>query len=328
MGRGGRSTTRWRALAASLLLLQAAACGWLNDDDHGATTTDGGSSSTTEWMCTTECDPGICEDLECEGMVCKVVNRPPGWDFDLDYGDCMTQVCDGNGGYNTVQDLEDPPREDRGNCAQSICEADGGSSIVVDPSDTPDDGLECTYDACVDGVPTSTPMATNTRCGPGDDGYCDPAGKCLTCPTLDPCADPGPEPSDSQSTAIQLGQITDKDGDGGTVCGVLGTADDVDWYVYGGNDVAFAMVDPTRTVTASAAARLCVYAKCGSGGTAVSCFLDSPATAPFGEKGCCGFGTVSPSINCDGLDDSATIWIKVENTDELGCLQYQLDYHF
>lgn len=331
MRRGPRipRLARGLAICASVSILSSLSimgCAWLNDDDHsGATSTSSGSSSTTEWVCTTECNPGICQTLACEGEVCKHEELPPGTMVDEQYGDCRALVCDGMGGFEEVL-ADDPPSEPRGNCTKSICDASGDAALAVDPSDAPNDGLECTFDACVDGAPTSTPMAINSRCS--GDGYCDLVGQCRDCPSHDPCVDDGPEPNNSQGSATQLGQITDKDGDGGTVCGVLGSVDDVDWFVFGGEDVPLGVVDPTRTLIATAGARLCVYAHCESGGTSVGCFLDTPDTAPGGDKGCCGVGTVSPNINCDGLDDSATVWIKVEHTNGLACEEYQLDYHF
>lgn len=314
---------RW---ALGLFAVVLGGCAWLEGDDYGGeTSTSSGSSSTTEWVCTTECNPGVCQTLACEGEVCKHEELPAGTMVDESYGDCRALVCDGVGGFEEVI-ADDPPHEPRGNCSKSVCDAAGNPGLVVDPSDAPNDGLECTFDACVDGAPTSTPMAINSPCAGG--GYCDALGTCRACPIHDPCVDDGPEPNNNQGSATQLGNITDKDSDGGRVCAVLGSASDIDWYVYGGTDVAFSAVDPTRTLTATANARLCVYAHCASGGTSVGCTLDTPDTSPGGDKGCCGFGTVSPNINCDGLDDSATIWIKVEPAGGPACMDYQLDYHF
>jgi hypothetical protein len=50
-----------------------------------------------------------------------------------------------------------------GNCQTEICQ--GGLPTTVDnPADLPDDGEPCTTDACVNGVPSRTPVADGTAC--------------------------------------------------------------------------------------------------------------------------------------------------------------------
>jgi len=199
---------------------------------------------------------------------------------------------------------------------------------VIDETDVPNDGLECTVDACVDGEAVSTPVEVNSSCSSDGGSYCHPDGQCRPCPTYTECTNEASESNNTQSSAVQLGTISDNDDDGGAVCGVLDGPDDVDWYVYGGEDKPLYVVNPTRYLSASANAKLCVYARCVNSGTSVACFGESKDTAPQGQLGCCSFGKVTPTIECDGLDDSATIWIKVDNSDALQCVEYELDYHF
>jgi hypothetical protein len=240
----------------------------------------------------------------------------------------MMPVCDDAGGVVLVLDQTDEPNDTRGDCKRSVCDADGGVEEVIDETDLPNDGLECTVDMCVGGMAVSTPVEVNSSCSSDGGSYCHPDGQCRPCPTYAECTNEASESNNTQSSAVQLGTITDDDDDGGAVCGVLDGPDDVDWYVFGGEDKVLHVVNPTRSLSANANAKLCVYARCVNSGTSVACFGESKDTAPQGQLGCCSFGKVTPTIECDGLDDSATIWIKVENSDALQCVEYELEYHF
>ena len=325
-------------------------CVWSDDDLEGETM---GSTTTPE--CTTVCEPGTCEVLECDDdNVCVAVDKPAGsmdddnhgdcralicdgmgsWQpvfsndppFDTERGDCMVPVCDEAGGIVLALDQTDTPNDVHGDCQTPLCSAEGTPGAVVDDTDTPNDGNECTTDACSAGAPQYTPVAVNTPCG---GGFCHSDLSCRACPENASCEQEAGEPNDSQSSAIALGTISDDDDDGGYVCGALAGPDDVDWYVYNGEDKPFNAVDPKRSLSANANARLCVYAQCvGNSGTYVSCVGETKDTAPQGQLGCCSYGSVTPGIECDGLDDSATIWIKVENDAGLACVDYQLSYHF
>jgi hypothetical protein len=316
---------RSRRTSSSYALLVLALAGCFGGDDGDSATAAG--TTTTEPECTTQCVAEACEQLECDaGNVCRAVPLPDGARDDDIYGDCRALVCDGGGGYSSVIDVGDPPFNMRRDCQRPICEDDGAITLLPDETDRPNDGLECTEDACDGATPTATPLPINTACDA--QSYCHADGSCQRCPAYTECVEPGPEPNDSQAEATQLGMISDNDADGGTVCGVLSSPTDVDWYVYGGLDKLGNVVDPTRTLTAAANARLCVYARCTATGTSISCLQGAKDTAPQGQNGCCGAGKIAPYVNCEGLDDSMTVWIKVENNDALACLPYQLDYHF
>ncbi|MCA9634493.1 MAG: hypothetical protein KC420_00475 [Myxococcales bacterium] len=336
-------------MALAHLLLVAGGCWFIDDDDDHGTAT-----ATTTPECTTECEAGVCEDLTCdENNVCKAEYLPAGAMDDDIHGDCRGLICDGMGSWQTVI-TNDPPFDDRGDCHLPVCDESGGIILVldqtdpplpihgdcqtascgpdgeaifeVDESDTPNDGNECTVDSCSGMTPVATPVAVNTPCA---GGYCHPDGVCRPCPTFAECTNEPGEPNDSQASAYSLGTITDDDADGSYVCATLDGPDDVDWFVYNGEDKPFNVVNPTRQLSANAQARLCVYAQCvGNSGTYVSCVGETKDTAPQGQLGCCSYGSVTPGIECDGLDDSATIWIKVENQNALECVEYQLSYHF
>lgn len=321
--------------AAILLLMVMTACHLFDSGDPETTTT--GESTSVPTGGTTETGPcerddqcpypgGQCMGPRCEDGVCGGKPLPDGtlWSGGTP-GDCRHDVCDGAGGLKSVL-ADDPPQQTPGDCERFVCE--GGEIVAIgDASDVPNDGNDCTDDACVDGVPTNTQLPVNTACG---GGFCHDDAVCRACKQVsDACEDAGPEPHENQETAFSLGSITDADATGSFQCGVLKGGNDVDWYTFFGKDALLNQVDPSRSLyVQGGAAQICVYFECTEGTTQLGCNGATSATAPLGQEGCCGTGTIKPSLNCTGLDDSARVWIKVDNTQDLACVPYQLDYHF
>ncbi len=140
------------------------------------------------------------------------------------------------------------------------------------------------------------------------------------------CDDPD-EPHDTESTSLYLGAIDDCDSSGSSVDGVLDGTGDVDWFTFWGNDVSGCVVDPFASTTANV--RLCVYAECAS--AQVSCGAGSIAASPLGSlPGCClsGGGQLPVSLGCNGLDDSAMVYIRVDQPAQNQCLSYNVAYHY
>ena len=140
--------------------------------------------------------------------------------------------------------------------------------------------------------------------------------------------DGGDEPNDSEDTAKPLAAINDCDANGSALSGTLDGAMDVDWFRYDGSDDFGCVVDPTRSLSASAGLRLCKFVSCLSGGGDVTCEDgSSQAVSPNGHPGCChvqGFGV---GIECPGADDDATITIRLDQAAS-ACVSYTLDYHY
>jgi hypothetical protein len=134
------------------------------------------------------------------------------------------------------------------------------------------------------------------------------------------------EPNDSEATALSLGAINDCDNNEATLLGALDGPSDEDWYKYDGSDDFGCVVDPTRALTATGGLRLCKFAECD--GVSVSCEDGSQsALSPKGNPGCChsqGFGI---DVGCSGIDDDATIIIRLDQAAE-ACVEYSLDYHY
>lgn len=328
--------------------------GTMSTPTAGATTDDPIPECTDAGQCPPSASPCMEPACNADGM-CTFNNLEDGTPLPDDPGNCVQKVCDGAGGMKdlpiddppadtpddcqapTCQDGaiklvpdDDPPADTPGDCKKTSCEA-GEVVFVADDVDLPDDTIECTADTCDNGEPAFVPKPINTFCGEGGSMFCHSDTDCEVCKQVtDACEDEtNTEDNETQMTAHDLGDISDNDSTGGTLCPVLDGPDDVDWYTFTGDDVFPYVVDPTRVVTADMNTRLCVYFACINGTTSVSCNGDEVAdTAPGGQKGCCGMGNVSPGLNCSGLDDAANVWLKVENVDMLACVGYQLDYHF
>lgn len=275
-------------------------------------------------------DMGPCLERFCSDGACGYDGVPEDSVVADVPGDCRVTVCDGGGGTKEVPADDDAPPQVMGDCKLAVC-AQGNVEFAVTDDDLPNDDNDCTVDGCMLGQPTFTAKAVHSPCGPMGASFCHSDASCQKCKEVsDACEDFGSEPHETQQTSFSLGEITDADDDGGFVCGTVKGAADVDWYTYAGVDAFLNVVDPSRSLIAEAdAARLCVYIQCDKGGTQVGCAApDTADTAPNGAKGCCGFGVVSPSLNCNGLDDSARVWIRVDNPDMLACVPYRLDFHF
>jgi len=298
------------------------------------TTGEGNTTTTGEPACSgdDECvqGAGVCQTGVCEAGVCVLKNQPVDTPIADAPGNCRRTVCDGAGQIKDLPDDSDLAVNDPGNCKATVCAA-GQPGFVADDLDLPSDDIECTLDECKQGTPTFTPRPSNSFCGPMGAKFCHDDTSCRDCKQVsEACEDESAtEVNETQATAHKLGTIIDADSAGSFVCAVLDGAADVDWYTFKGKDALFNFVDPTREVISDQNHRICVYIVCDNGQPSIGCGGDETKdVAPMGQPGCCGVGNISPSLDCQGTDDSATIWIKVENIDGLACVPYELTYHF
>jgi hypothetical protein len=69
-----------------------------------------------------------------------------------------------------------------GDCHAKVCDGAGATLDLVDVTDVPDDGSDCTIDACdQQGTPTFTPKGKGTACSTGGGAMCDGNGACVAC---------------------------------------------------------------------------------------------------------------------------------------------------
>lgn len=177
---------------------------------------------------------------------------------------------------------------------------------------------------------TGTGGSGNTgNAGTGGSGNAGNAGGSGGSPP--PCVDTGPgEANETELSSHNLGSITDCDGDGDTLSGVITGPNDVDWYRYSATDSFGCVVDATRGFSASGSLRLCKFVECVSGG-GVS--FDCPggtqaATSPGGRPGCCGTAGFDIAPDCAGVDDDTVVFIRVDDPQGLTCVDYTLSYHY
>ena len=175
----------------------------------------------------------------------------------------------------------------------------------------------------------TTSAASTTSSGTGHGGSA-ATSTTATTSTGPSCDDTGiGEPNDSESKAFTLAAIDDCDGSGSSLQGVIAGPDDADWYKYSGDDTSFCSVDATRDLTSTDSLRICKFAQCVSGTATPDCPLGTAAdTSPDGRPGCCSLQGFSMGVDCSGIDDDATIFVRIDSIDGADCASYSLDYHY
>jgi hypothetical protein len=149
-----------------------------------------------------------------------------------------------------------------------------------------------------------------------------------TPPGGDTCVD-NDDPGGAENTAKALPDTDDSQNSAISVSGVLNGPVDADFYRLNVADVSFHLLQPDIQATSNGT-EMCVFVKCPSGTSSVTC--SAPAVAKksdIGIDGCCGTGpsSVTPSWNCGGTNDSAQLFIKISQTADK-CLPYTFSYAF
>lgn len=294
-------------IPAALLALLVSACSLVGADETGDTDVATGDEATSVPTggpppCgqSTDCPPpDPCELVACDAGACVYTPRDEGDIVAGEPGDCMALVCDG----------------------------DGAGAPQTDLDDVPDDGVACTDDVCDDG-PANLPLPAGSTCN--GTMVCHADLTCHPCPATDGCADTSPaEPNETMPQAAHLPQVRD-DADPAYLCEVLGSPGDVDWFTFTTVDTNLGTVDPSVDPSSSDLL-VCIYFQCQTGGTNVACpdgTVDDDA--PLGMQGCCGHGAFAPTIDCNGFDEDATVWLQIRHDadDPPACQNYQLAYTY
>lgn len=142
----------------------------------GATAVGGGGTGGT--TCSAEC----CAPDDCTPPtdVCK-------------QSTCIANTC----GEAPRTDGTETAMQMDGDCKKSVCQG-GAVASVNDDADLPDDGNDCTVDACNGGMPESMPAAMSTPCTSNGGKLCDGDGACVKC--LDDVDCPMETPACNQAT--------------------------------------------------------------------------------------------------------------------------------
>lgn len=174
--------------------------------------------------------------------------------------------------------------------------------------------------------------------GAGDDGTSDGETSVGAEETGDPPIVCNPEdkfePNEIEDEAWKLPNITDEDTAGEHVESILAGEGDVDWFAYMGSDVAFAYVDPASGIDADMEVRLCLFVECINGNTKPINCVDSiyEESPDLTIQGCCNTGGsafVSIDLYCDASgDESAYVFMRVDQGRDDICVPYEITYHF
>jgi hypothetical protein len=145
------------------------------------------------------------------------------------------------------------------------------------------------------------------------------------------CGDLESEPNDAADQALDLGEFSDC-GDGASFSGRLSTTQDVDWWVYFGNDDVGPCVEPKRPVVdATSGLRICKFFECDNGNEAsVACSAGAElASSPGGLPGCCSLGPFDVQLDCGGFtdDDTANVYLRIDSASE-PCTDYVVQFEF
>ncbi len=206
-----------------------------------------------------------------------------------------------------------------------------GSDAPPDPETVPppkDSGHE-TFDTAADAGPEEVADTSVEETIDPDTGA-DTAVR-DTGPEVLPCEAGQFEPNGSEGSALGLKDIDDCDGSGGSFSGTIGGGGDVDWWTFKGKDTFGCTVDPTASTKSGV--RVCIFVACEAGATEVkSCPKGTKAKSPAGSQGCCSdsSGNVEVDFHCTlvGTNDSAAVYMRVDDTTATTCKPYKVDYHY
>jgi hypothetical protein len=82
------------------------------------------------------------------------------------------------------------PTQKLGDCQQTVCDGFGKEMSKADDFDIPDDGNDCTVDACTVGMLSNSPVPDGQQCGMNQTFQCK-GGVCTGCMSDADCGSPG-----------------------------------------------------------------------------------------------------------------------------------------
>jgi hypothetical protein len=137
----------------------------------------------------TTCTGGVCDDAaECVGCL-----EPADCGADTF---CLTRTCSKDnvcGVINTDAGTPLPAADQTaGNCQEVQCDGEGSPESVADDDDLPpEDGNDCTSQACAAGTPAFPNVPINSTCDDNGGAFCTAVGTCVECNVTGQCPLPG-----------------------------------------------------------------------------------------------------------------------------------------
>jgi len=115
----------------------------------------------------------------CDGagscVQCVVASDCPGVDTECQARTCTANIC----GFFFEAFGFAVSGQTAGDCQVEVCDGAGGVVPIPDDGDIADDGLQCTDDFCVGGVPSTVFSLPGSPCDEGGGTECDGAGNCV-----------------------------------------------------------------------------------------------------------------------------------------------------
>jgi hypothetical protein len=219
-------------------------------------------------------------------------------------------------------------------------ESDGATmstTTPVDPTVDPSTTTTTTNDTTTTGPDTTTTTSTGPDTTDTSTTSTDTSTSTGPDTTTGPmCTDPGPEPNEAEGESVDLGDQHCKDPPK-KFSGMLDGDTDVDWFRFFGDFSGNSCNDndpdgvASIIVNTDGPLEVCMFADCDiDGDTVFTCPNGTTSTLSLeGRKGCCGTGSMNYSINCQaGGDESAMLYVRLQNGPADACLEYEVEYNF
>jgi hypothetical protein len=113
-------------------------------------------------------------------------------DCPLPASSCESRICVGGecGAQAVVLGTPVPLAEqNQGDCLIDVCDGQGGVTWYNDDTDLPDDGQQCTQQACISGVAATESLDVGTICSQSGGKLCDGQGSCVQCLGVADCTE-------------------------------------------------------------------------------------------------------------------------------------------
>ncbi len=217
-----------------------------------------------------ECCGGTCEGGTCRAQ-CLLGTDCPGSDTECATRTCVEGIC----GVDFAAAGLPLGAQTPGDCQLAVCDGAGNAGAQPDDGDAPDDGNQCTNDACSGGAPVFDPLPTGATCSQGGGFVCDGTGRCVECVSASECPGADTECAYRTCAAGQCGYFT---APAGSQAGTQTTGDcRVD--VCDGNGGVVSQADDTDVPFDG---QECTFDTCMNG---VPAFLPAPIDSPCAQDG-------------------------------------------
>lgn len=145
------------------------------------------TGTCVQCLANTDCVAPIGSDPQCYSATCNAGLCVPSFTaantpvVGQTAGDCMENVCDGNGFIHSITDSDNadaPADTSPGDCQANGCNA-GNVVPIPNDLDVPTSPNQCVNEGCMGGSITTHQVTTGTACNQNNGTYCDAAAACV-----------------------------------------------------------------------------------------------------------------------------------------------------